>query len=709
VGGGGGFNFGAAPAAGRYGAAPAGGALGGGGFNFGGGAAASAAGPTAGGFGFQTAGGVSGMGALGGMGGMAAGALVPGNMLGQAAGVGLPLGGGGAMMATTPGQTKVNYDLHHLSFEKLKQRGGGNQLIDALIKRVNATQRLVDDVDNAARNIKMCSLPMQLERLSELKAQVYDVALDWQSVENERKRQETAVSGRRGLKEELKVFSRDQRYASIAARNLEHNFNSRIAPTDFFQRLYANLCEQMNELQQQIYEVESVVNPEAFRASVARDRNAQIRRKKWSTRNREGDNGAGNKAGGQRGMLDMKDDSEYDGGMSGDDMMMTEDLVGDLVMGISASQSSMLQGNTGFSSQLRYNVADAVRHRNHVAYGRGVEAAEQGAIVAHRARMLANRRRGGGVGGGDAQGGGGHGGGGGGGSSGGGGGRGRGGGGMNAGSRGGAGVGGAMGPMRGEFSEGNNLRGGRMSAQTLEHVLQSQYRSFLDTAARVAKVHEVVKQMRNVYLEAINSPEGGARARALQAIAVGANSRREMNRIGANKLRSRPYGIDPFADATRKEENELQKQSRRRQQEVYRGLAKPSLEKQRSSTSQGAMPAIAGAGTTTSISGMPGFGSTANTANTNAAGAPTLALGGAAPAAAPAAGAFGMGAAAPAAGGFSFGGGAAKPLGQMAGGFGAPAALQAGAVAMAGGGGGGFNFGGAAAAPTAPAAGGFKF
>ena len=106
--------------------------------------------------------------------------------------------------------------------------------------------------------------------------------------------------------------------------------------------------------------------------------------------------------------------------------------------------------------------------------------------------------------------------------------------------------------------------------------LQSQYRSFLDTAARVANVHEVVKQMRNAYLEAINSPEGGARERALQASAVGATSRREINRIGANKLRSRPYSIDPFADANRKEENEVQKQARRRQQEVYRALANPS-------------------------------------------------------------------------------------------------------------------------------------
>ncbi len=600
------------------------------------------------------------------------------------------------MMATTPGQTKVNYDLHHLSFEKLKQRGGGNQLIDSLVKRVNATQRLVDDVDNAARNIKMCSLPMQLERLSELKAQVYDVALDWQSVENDRKRQETAVSGRRGLKEELKVFSRDQRYASIAARNLEHNFNSRIAPTDFFQRLYANLCEQMNELQQQIYEVESVVNPEAFRASVARDRNAQVRRKKWSLRNRGGDNNVRTKAGGQGELLDMKDDGN-DSMLSGDDIMMTEDLVGDLDMGISASQSSILHGNTGFSSQLRYSVADAVRHRNHVAYGRGVEAAEQGAVAAHRARMLANRRRGGAggpvhQGGGRGRGGVDEG-------------RGRGGGGFTADSRSGAG-GGFMGAIQGAIGEGSNLTGGRMSAQTLEHVLQSQYRSFLDTAARVAKVHEVVKTMRNAYLETINSTAGGARARALQASAVGANSRREMNRIGANKLRSRPYGIDPFADATRKEENELQKQSRRRQQEVYRGLAKPSLEKQRASVSQGAMPAIAGAGATTSISGLPLFGTAVKTGGV--VGAPNPTTGGQAPAVAPAAG------------GFNFGGGAPKPTGQGAGGFfGSPApggnapaagfgfgATPKGAAAASG---GGFNFGGATAAPTTPAAGGFKF
>ena len=38
----------------------------------------------------------------------------------------------------------------------------------------------------------------------------------------------------------------------------------------------------------------------------------------------------------------------------------------------------------------------------------------------------------------------------------------------------------------------------------LERVLQSQYRAYMATAARVARCHDVVNQMRVQYLQAIN-------------------------------------------------------------------------------------------------------------------------------------------------------------------------------------------------------------
>ena len=75
--------------------------------------------------------------------------------------------------------------------------------------------------------------------------------------------------GTSGLKAEAKVLARDQRYASNAARDLSQNFTRSLAPTDYFDRIYASLCVQMTDLQHRLYEVESVVNPAAYRAAVA--------------------------------------------------------------------------------------------------------------------------------------------------------------------------------------------------------------------------------------------------------------------------------------------------------------------------------------------------------------------------------------------------------------------------------------------------------
>ena len=49
-------------------------------------------------------------------------------------------------------------------------------------------------------------------------------------------------TGASGLKAEAKVLARDQRYSSNAARDLSQNFTRSLAPTDYFDRIYASLC-----------------------------------------------------------------------------------------------------------------------------------------------------------------------------------------------------------------------------------------------------------------------------------------------------------------------------------------------------------------------------------------------------------------------------------------------------------------------------------
>ena len=112
---------------------------------------------------------------------------------------------------------------------------------------------------------------------------------------------------------------------------------------------------------------------------------------------------------------------------------------------------------------------------------------------------------------------------------------------------------------------------------------------FFDMAARVANVHEVVKQCAMLTWRQLTALRVG-QERALQASA-GANSRREINRIGANKLRSRPYSIDPFADANRKEENEVQKQADDGSKK-YTAPWQTLLRKKRAAASQGNTPTI---------------------------------------------------------------------------------------------------------------------
>ena len=270
--------------------------------------------------------------------------------------------------------------------------------------------------------------------------------------------------GTSGLKAEAKVLARDQRYASNAARDLSQNFTRSLAPTDYFDRIYASLCVQMTDLQHRLYEVESVVNPAAYRAAVARDRNQQLRRNQWARRNQCGGGGYGGGYGGGHG------DDQYD-----DEATDPMNADGRTDLNMSASQVALLHGgrhNSGVrgaskTSLMRYDTGDAVEQRFFVGYGRGLEAAEQGNAQAYRSHSLsrygANNHRHSGTTGGTSE---------------------------------------------------------KLTTGMLERVLQSQYRAYMATAARVASCHDVVNQMRVQYLEAINE-EAARRTGNVDEVGVG--------------------------------------------------------------------------------------------------------------------------------------------------------------------------------------------
>jgi hypothetical protein len=158
----------------------------------------------------------------------------------------------------------------------------------ALVSRMVDTYEFLTQTDHEAKTVEECRLPIQLQHLTELKSAIHRTKLEIEDVDNIKKKQEWLLEGSCGLKAEAKVLSRDQRYSSNAARDLAQNFTRSLAPTDYFDRIYASLCVQMTDLQNRIYEVESVVNPAAYRAAVARDRNQQLRRNQWARRNAAG-------------------------------------------------------------------------------------------------------------------------------------------------------------------------------------------------------------------------------------------------------------------------------------------------------------------------------------------------------------------------------------------------------------------------------------
>ena len=356
----------------------------------------------------------------------------------------------------------------------------------------------------------------------------------------------------------------------------------------------------MTELQHRIYEVESVVNPTAYRAAVARDRNQQVRRNQWAQRNRNGS-----------GMYD-DDDDEDDYDMN---QMETTDLLmsaSDVALLKNARQKNLGNGMVGSSSQMRYDAHDAVSQRHFVGLGRGIEAAEQSAANAYR-------RTNGGISGGG-------------------------------------------GSRSGTMTNGSE----KMTLGMLEKILQSQYRAYMATAARVAKVHDVVNALRVQYLTAINHKDNYGSN--VDTTGISAGLRRENQHIGSSQLLNRAYAYDPFHDADEREEREKMKQNLRRREEVTQGIAKTK----KNTESQSVM-GLQGVGNNNGNNGN-------NNGNNNGGSM------------------FGVGG-----GGNGFGGavGAAKPAGSMFGGT-TPNALGANNMfnkqptgsPAATGGGGGFGFGG---------------
>ena len=361
----------------------------------------------------------------------------------------------------------------------------------------------------------------------------------------------------------------------------------------------------MTELQHRIYEVESVVNPTAYRAAVARDRNQQVRRNQWAQRNRNGS-----------GMYD-DDDDEDDYDMN---QMETTDLLmsaSDVALLKNARQKNLGNGMVGSSSQMRYDAHDAVSQRHFVGLGRGIEAAEQSAANAYR-------RTNGGISGGG-------------------------------------------GSRSGTMTNGSE----KMTLGMLEKILQSQYRAYMATAARVAKVHDVVNALRVQYLTAINHKDNYGSN--VDTTGISAGLRRENQHIGSSQLLNRAYAYDPFHDADEREEREKMKQNLRRREEVTQGIAKTK----KNTESQSVM-GLQGVGNNNGNNGN-------NNGNNNGGSM------------------FGVGG-----GGNGFGGavGAAKPAGSMFGGT-TPNALGANNMfnkqptgsPAATGGGGGFGFGGNTAKP----------
>jgi hypothetical protein len=178
---------------------------------------------------------------------------------------------------------------------------------------------------------------------------------------------------------------------------------------------------------------------------------------------------------------------------------------------------------------MRYDTHDAVKSRHFVGYGRGIEAAEQhGAMSSHRS---------------------------------------------------------APNSRSGSILEKKE----KITHHMLEKILQSQYRAYLATASRVAKVHDIVNKMRVQYLRNINRSE--VYNSNVDTTGVSAAMRRENQHIGSSQLLSRAYAYDPFYDADRKEETEKMKIDLRRREEVTSGIQKHNLLKEDKS-----MLAMAGTG-----------------------------------------------------------------------------------------------------------------
>jgi hypothetical protein len=206
----------------------------------------------------------------------------------------------------------------------------------------------------------------------------------------------------------------------------------------------------------------------------------------------------------------LEDDDEED--MIGNDVESSTDLL------LSASNVAMLKnarqnrtGMVGQTSQMRYDAHDAVKQRYFVGYGRGLEAAEQGSANSYR-----NPTRNG------------H-----------------------------------------QFASGGNHQ--VTSPSTLENILRSQYRAYMSTAARVARVHDVVNKMRVQYLDQINSDEG--RESNIDKLGIPARMRRENQNIGSNPLLNRSFAYDPFEDEDNKERESKNKidfdRSKRLTKELY--------------------------------------------------------------------------------------------------------------------------------------------
>jgi hypothetical protein len=154
---------------------------------------------------------------------------------------GLGLGFSGQMNGKSNGDN-VAFDLHRIKFaelEKLAQYRG-------LVQRMSATYRMVNDSKLTLDNLDDSRLKLQLKHLQEVKESIHRAKLDIEDVENIKLKQNHLLNGpKNGLEHVKQVLIRDQRYASQAARDLKENRSQHVAPTNFFDRLYTNLCEQM--------------------------------------------------------------------------------------------------------------------------------------------------------------------------------------------------------------------------------------------------------------------------------------------------------------------------------------------------------------------------------------------------------------------------------------------------------------------------------